>query len=114
MFPGVNPRQMQKMMQKMGMQQVELNASRIVITLDDKELIFDKPQLSKINMMGQEAYQITGKPMEQSLDSTPDISEDDVETVVLQTGVTPKAAREAIETAKGDLAQAILTLSNNN
>ena len=112
MFPGVNPRQMQKMMQKMGMQQVELKASKIVITLEDRELVFDNPQLSKINMMGQETYQITGSPVEQALDSTPDISEEDVETVFLQTGVTPETARSAIETAKGDLAEAILTLTN--
>lgn len=111
MIPGVNPRQMQKMMQKMGMQQVELKVSKIVITLSDKELVFENPQVSKVNMMGQETYQITGKPVEQMLDSTPDISEEDVNTVVEQTGKTVEEARLAIEKAKGDLAEAIMELS---
>ena len=107
----MNPRQMQKMMQKMGMQQVELNASKIVITLSDKELVFENPQLMKINMMGQETYQITGSPVEVEVDSTPEISEDDIKTVMEQTGKSEEEAREAIEKAKGDLAEAIMELS---
>lgn len=111
MFPGVNPRQMQKMMQKMGMQQVELNALKVEITLADKKLVFENPQLSKINMMGQETYQLVGTPVEEAVDSTPDISEEDVQTVVSQTGKSAEEARAAIEEAKGDLAQAIMMLS---
>ncbi|MAG60672.1 nascent polypeptide-associated complex protein [archaeon] len=112
MFPGVNPRQMQKMMQKMGMQQVDLKALKIVITLTDKELVFENPGLSKINMMGQETYQITGSPIEQTLDSMPEISSEDVQTVVDQTGKTEDEARAAIIEAKGDLAEAIMNLSS--
>ncbi len=111
MFPGVNPRQMQKMMQKMGMQQVELKALKIVVTLADKELVFENPQLSKINMMGQETYQITGSPEVRAFDTTPDISDEDVQTVISQTGKSSSEARAAIENAKGDLAEAIMTLS---
>ena len=111
MFPGVNPRQMQKMMQKMGMQQVDLNALRVEITLADKKLVFENPQLSKINMMGQETYQLIGTPVEEAVDSTPDISEEDIQTVVSQTGKSADEARAAIEEAKGDLAEAIMKLS---
>ena len=111
MFPGVNPRQMQKMMQKMGMQQVDLNALKIEITLADKKLVFENPQLSKVNMMGQETYQIVGSPVEEAIDSTPEISEEDVQTVVAQTGKSAEEARAAITEAKGDLAEAIMKLS---
>lgn len=111
MFPGVNPRQMQKMMQKMGMQQVDLNALRVEITLADKKLVFENPQLSKINMMGQETYQLIGSPIEETIDSTPDISEEDVKTVAAQTGKSEDEARVAITEAKGDLAEAIMKLS---
>ncbi len=112
MIPGMNPRQMQKMMQKMGIKQHDLNASKVVITLDDKELIFENPQVSKVNMMGQETYQVVGTPIEQERDSTPEISDEDIEIVVNQTGVTIDEARKAIETTKGDLAEAIITLSS--
>ena len=110
----MNPRKMQAMMKQMGIKQIEIPATEVIIKTEDNDLIITNPQVSKVNMMGQETYQITGTPTEQALDSTPDISEDDVETVVLQTGVTPETARSAIETAKGDLAEAILTLSNKD
>ena len=111
MIPGMNPRQMQKMMQKMGIKQHDLNAVKVVITLADKELVFENPQVSKVNMMGQETYQIVGSPKEQTKDTTPDISEADVAIVASQTGVSIDEARRAIETTKGDLAEAIMTLS---
>ena len=101
MMPGMNPRKMQQMMKKMGIQQVEIPATEVIIRQGDKELVITDPQVSKVNMMGQETYQIAGSAREEALDSTPDLSEDDINTVVEQTGVSKeKAIRSFVDAAK--------------
>lgn len=110
MFPGVNPRKMQQMMKKMGMQQTEIDANEVIIKTDDKEIIISNPQVSKINMMGQETFQITGNIAERSISSEPEISEDDIKTVTEQAGISEEKAKEALEKSKGDIAKAILDL----
>ncbi len=112
MIPGMNPRQMQKMMKQMGVKQDSLNAVRVEVFLTDgTKLVFDDPDLSKVNMMGQEMYQLQGATRIESVDSTPDISDEDVETVMQQTGATREEAQKAIDDAGGDLADAIMNLS---
>ena len=110
MIPGMNSRQAQQMMKKMGIQQVEIDAVEVIIKTPDKELVFTKPQVSKMNMMGQEIYKVVGHPEVKSADETPDIDDDDVQTVMDQTGASEEDAREAIENSKGDLADAIMKL----
>lgn len=110
MFPGVNPRQMQQMMRKMGIQQQEIAATEVIIRTADKEIIITEPSVSRVNMMGQETFQITGTSHERSLETTPEISEDDIKTVMEQAGVDEEKAKKAIEDAKGDLAEAIMNL----
>lgn len=112
MIPGVNPRQMQRMMKQMGMSQEELNASEVIIKLPDRQLVFTNPSVSKVDMMGQETYQIAGTPEEMSLeDGDVEITESDVQTVIDQTGKSRDEVIEAIEEANGDLAEAIMKLS---
>ncbi|MBW3023127.1 nascent polypeptide-associated complex protein [Candidatus Woesearchaeota archaeon] len=110
MFPGMNPRKMQQAMKRMGIQQTEIDATEVIIKTADKELVFQNPQVSKVNMMGQETYQIVGEPVERDLSSEPEISEDDIKTVMEQANVDKKTALKAIEEHKGDLAEAILSL----
>ncbi len=110
MFPGVNPRQMQQMMKKMGIQQVDIPAVKVIIQTEDKEYVFDHPSVAKVNLMGQETYQIVGNAEERTLSTAPEISEDDIKTVMEQTGAGKEEAQKAIEEAKGDLAEAILKL----
>lgn len=110
MIPGVNPRKMQQMMKQMGIQQTEIDATEVIIRTADKELVFTNPQVAKVNMMGQQTYQIIGTPEERELSTTPEISDDDVDTVVQQTGVSAEEVREALEKNKGDIAQTILDL----
>lgn len=78
MIPGMNPRQMKQMMKRMGVAQQEIEATKVIIETGDKKLIFDSPQVAKVNMMGQETYQIIGTPIEESIDSTPDINSEDI------------------------------------
>jgi len=112
MFPGVNPRKMQQMMKQMGVKQVEINAISVVIKTPDSELVFDNPQVSKVNMMGNETYQISGSPEVRELINF-SVSEDDINAVVEQTGASKEDARKALEESEGDLAQAIISLKSD-
>ena len=112
MIPGMNPRKMNQMMKKMGIQQTEIDAIEVIIRTPEKELIIPNPQVSKVNMMGQETIQIVGDIHERELVTTPEISEDDVKTVMEQAGVSEEQAKEAIEQNKGDLAAAIMSFQN--
>lgn len=111
MIPGMNPRQMQKMMKQMGIQQQEIDAHRVEIFCSDKKIIIEPADVSKVNMMGQQTFQVVGEIREESLDSTPEINDEDIQTVVEQTGVSEEDARAAIEECEGDLAEAIMKLS---
>lgn len=116
MFPGMNPAQMQKMMKQMGMQSKEIDAIEVVIkTSDDKEIIIKGPQVSKIKVMGQETFQITGGEIteEDSVDSV-EVSEDDVMLVMEKSGASEEDARNALEKADGDIAQAIMDLVSDS
>ncbi len=39
MIPGMNPRKMQQAMKKMGIQQVEIPATEVIIKTPEKEII---------------------------------------------------------------------------
>ncbi len=110
MIPGMNPRQMKQAMKRMGVQQEEIDAVEVIIKCSDKEIVISNPQVSKINMMGQKNYQISGEESERSLDNSPEISEDDIETVMQQAEVSREVAEKAIEQANYDLAEAIISL----
>jgi len=112
MFPGINPRQMKQAMKKMGLQQSELDVVQVIFKMRDKDIIVDNPSVSKINMMGQETFQVTGEIREQEADSTPDISDEDIQTIIDQVECTEKTAKDALEETKGDLALAIMNLKN--
>src|SRR3989338_2742384 len=112
MIPGMNPRDIAKAMKKLGIKQDELDASKVIIVLQDKELVFENPKVSRVNMMGEESYQISGTPEERSLSNEPEISEDDIKTVAQQANVSLEVAKEAILKHNGDLAEAILELTS--
>ena len=107
---GMNPRKMQQMMKRMGIQQHEIDAKEVIIRTNDKEIVITNPSVSKVNMMGQQTYQIVGEETERPISSEPEINKEDIKTVVDQTGVTEKQAKEAIEKHKGNLAEAIIKL----
>ncbi|MBW3019354.1 nascent polypeptide-associated complex protein [Candidatus Woesearchaeota archaeon] len=111
MIPKLNSREMAKAMQRMGIRQEEIEAQQVIIRCADKDLVIDEPQVAKVNMMGQETWQITGPVREEAKSTAPEISEEDIKTVMEQTGKPRKEAEDAIKAAKGDLAQAILNLS---
>ncbi|PIN77429.1 nascent polypeptide-associated complex protein [Candidatus Woesearchaeota archaeon CG_4_10_14_0_2_um_filter_33_10] len=113
MFPGMNSRKAAQMMKKMGIQQVEISATEVIIKTPEKEIIITEPQVSKINMMGQETFQIIGNINERELSTEPEINEEDIKTVMEQADVTEEEAKKAIEDSEGDLAKAILSLKKD-
>jgi len=101
---------MQQAMRQMGIKQEELDASEVVIRLKDKDLVITDPQVTRINMSGQESFQISGAITVQPRTLKLEISEDDIKTVMEQAGVDAKTAKEALKDTNGDIAEAILAL----
>lgn len=109
MIPGMNPRQMEQAMKKLGIKQLKIEAEEVIIKCSDKNIIIRNPEIVKMNMMGQESLQITGDMHEETISK---ITEEDISTVVEQTGASKETAEEAIEKNNGDLAAAILELQD--
>jgi nascent polypeptide-associated complex subunit alpha len=107
---GMNPRQMKKMMKKMGIKTEEIEAEQVIIKCVDKDIVIDAPSVVKTVIQGQEMFQVQGKTSVVEGAETVDISQDDVDMVVQQTGVKEEAAIKALEDAGGDIAEAILDL----
>lgn len=110
MIPGMNPRQMKQAMKRMGMSQEELNATEVIIRCPDKEIVVAPVSVAKVNMMGQEMFQVQGEFVEREIDTAPEINEDDIETIMTQTEVDRETALEALEANNHDMAAAIMHL----
>ncbi|MBI3026908.1 nascent polypeptide-associated complex protein [Candidatus Woesearchaeota archaeon] len=109
MFPGMNPRDMQKAMKRLGIRQEEIEAHEVIIKAPGKDLVIKNPHVSKINMMGQETLQVVGDIIEVDR-SNAEISQEDIATVIEQTRCTTQEAHAALEESNGNLAEAILRL----
>ena len=96
---------MEKMMKKMGLKQEEIEAEEVVISCKHKKMIIKNPQVTKVNMMGQESIQVTG-----DIEEVEDLKEEDINIVVNQTGCTKEQAEKALNEKK-DIAAAILYLN---
>ena len=105
-MPGMNPRQMNKMMQKMGIKQEEIDASEVIIKTPGKNLVIKNPSVTKVDMMGQKTFQVIGEISEES-----PISEEDITTVAEQANVSKEKAKKALEKHNGDLAEEIVELN---
>ncbi len=112
MIPGMNPRLMKQAMKKMGMTQEEIDAIEVIIKCPDKEIVIQNPQVTKVNIAGQENFQVVGNITERELSSEPEINEDDVKTVMEQAGCDEETAKKAIDDNGGDLAAAIMSLKD--
>ena len=114
---GMNPRKMQQMMKQMGIDVTEIDAESVTITTTDGEqLVFDAPEITRMDAQGTQTYQIVGEPETQDAgelddgEAADEIPEDDVELVASQASVSKSDAREALEAEDGDLAAAISRL----
>lgn len=110
MFPGIDPKMMKMAMKKMGIKQEEIEAKEVVIKLADKEIVVKNPSVQKVNMMGQETFQISGEIEERGLEANYEkFNSDDVKTVAEQAGCSEAEAKKALDET-GDIAEAILKL----
>ncbi len=96
---------MQALMRQMGIKSDEINANSVVIETDSEKLIIENPQVTKITMQGQVSFQISGDLR------TEENTSEDVKMIMDQTGCSEEEATNALKDADGDMAQAILNLS---
>ena len=95
-----------------GYERKELkNVKEVIIRLEDKELIIPNAEVSLMNVMGQETYQVTGKAQEVEIEEELIIPDEDIEMVANQAGVSKDEAEQALIDTNGDLAEAILKLN---
>ncbi len=102
----INPKQLEKMARKMGMQMTEIPAEEVVIKTHEKDIVIKDPHVSKVNMMGQETFQITGEVTEREKEK---FSEKDIRMIMEQTDAGEEEAEEALNETN-DIAEAILRL----
>ncbi|XVH31044.1 nascent polypeptide-associated complex protein [Haloferacaceae archaeon DSL9] len=124
---GMNPRKMKQMMNQMGIDMSELDATEVIIrTEDGEELVFESPQVTRMDAQGQQTYQVVGSPSTRDASAdgesgTADetsvaspasagVPDEDVEIVAMRAGVSESDARDALEAEGGDLAAAISRL----
>lgn len=112
MLPGVNPRQLKHAMKQLGISQEDLEASEVLIKVNGKVLKFTNPNVQKVVMQGSTSFQITGEYVEEEDSFEINILEEDIDMVSEQAGVSKDEARKALDNSKGDIAQAILNLTN--
>lgn len=112
MIPGLNSREMLKAMKKLGIKQEEIDALEVVIRCSDKEIVVRNPEVLKVNLTGKETFQVSGDIEEREPSTEPEISKDDVKTIVDQTSVSEDQALVTLKKNKGDIAATILELQN--
>ncbi len=107
---GMNPRQMKKLMKQMGIKMEEMDGVKeVVIRLENKEIVLKDPIITIITAQGEKSYQIV--PGSEEVRAVVNVSEEDIKLVMEQAGVDYEAARKALVDADGDLAEAILKLT---
>lgn len=114
MMPGMpgkmNPRQMNQMMRRLGINIKTIdNVEKIIIETDTKIYEFDDAEVTIMEAQGQKTFQISGTPV--ILEKKQDKQNEDVQLIMDQTGVSEEKAKKALEESDGDIAQAILKLS---
>ena len=107
----LNPKQMEKMAKQLGMKMENIDAEQVVIKLQaGGEIVIDNPQVSRINVMGQDTFQITGDISEKDEDES---DEGDVEIVAEKAGVSHDEAKRVLDETN-DIAEAILRLKEEH
>ncbi|HIQ03818.1 MAG TPA: NagC family transcriptional regulator [Desulfurococcales archaeon] len=116
MFRRFSPRDLRRLMKQLGMKVEELKGVKgVTIELEDRILVVENPQVIKMSIHDQTVLQITGIVREEVKAETSEeitISDEDVQLVASQAGVSLEEAKKALLETKGDLAQAIMLLES--
>jgi len=105
---NLGSRQMEKMAKQLGIATEELPADQVIIKSGGKEIIIDKPHVTKVKIAGQDTFQIMGEVSERSAEK---FSEEDVKMVATSSGASEADARKALQET-GDIAAAIMRLKH--
>ncbi|MDR2846351.1 MAG: nascent polypeptide-associated complex protein [Candidatus Methanoplasma sp.] len=115
---GVNPRQMQQAMKKMGIKQTNINdVVEVIIRTKTNEIVITHADVVCVDMQGSKSYQISGDEHTRPVGATSSAGTEpvsfpaeDIDLVISQTGCDRDTAVKAIESAKGQPAEAILNI----
>ncbi len=115
-------RDLRRLTRRMGLNINELQGvEEVIIRLPDKEIVIKNPSVSVIeakggariyNVAGEEEERPRGVSEEKEEEGGIEISEEDIQLVAMQAGVSPEEAERALREAGGDLAKAIMLLSS--
>lgn len=110
MIPHFNLRELKRTLQRMGINVEELSGvEKVEISMKGRKIVIDKPQVMYMKFQNQHVYYILGSTITEELGEKA-ISDEDVEFVASQTGVSREKAVEALRRAKGDIAEAIILI----
>jgi nascent polypeptide-associated complex subunit alpha len=114
MMPGMpgrmNSKQLNQMMKRFGINVKTIeNVEKILIQTDEKEYIFKDAEVTIMEAKGQKTYQISGNPIIK--DRKEDKHNEDIKLIIDQTGKSEEEAKKALVESKGDIAEAILKLT---
>ncbi len=121
-MPGVDPRQMKRLMKQMKQETLE-GVTEVIIRFSDREIVIPHAEVTRIQM-GQEIYQVSGAGEERPLSADGssgvanaeippeevEVKPADVKVLVKKTGATKEAATDALKNNQGDLVRALLSL----
>ena len=111
MMRGGN-REMRRMLDKMGLEMKEMGGiEEVVIRTETKELYLIKPQVVEMKGKDSTIFQVVATDIEERQKEVPSFREEDVVLVMQQANVSKDRAIEALTDSKGDLAQAIISLT---
>lgn len=113
---NINPKKMQAMMKQLGIKQENIDAERVIIEKEDGKIIIEEPSVVKVNMQGQETFQISGDVREEEGgggegEESPGQVNEDISTIMEKTGKDKEEVALALEKNNGDIAATILELS---
>lgn len=112
MFPGMNPKQMEKVMRQMGIQSEQIDAEEVIIRTPEKDIVISNPNVTKVKMQGQETFQVVGEITERAKSAEPSMSDEDINMIMEQTGADEDSVRAKLEKNDGDIAKTILDLKD--
>ena len=110
---NMNSRQLNQMMKRFGINVKNIdNVEKVIIQTDTKEYVFDSAEVTVMEAQGQKTFQIIGEPIVKTRggDSETTLKED-IKLIMEQTGKSEAEVRKALKETNGDLAEAILKLS---
>jgi nascent polypeptide-associated complex subunit alpha len=108
---GMNPRQMNQMMKKLGINVKEIpNVEKVIILSEKKEYVFSDAEVTVMDAQGQKTYQIVGNPSISNREK--ELPDEDINLIVEQTGVSQEEAKKVLKETDGDIAEAIMKLTS--